>query len=428
MLTHITREQLVHVAHLGLGACCTVDLVAVHCPGGERVLAAAKSCYLPPSDPRLRASLREAELLKKCVDCPFIMQLLGMLQESGLDAPCIEGFRSSGGGGEDGAGRLSPRGSAQLMQGSGSGAASAGYPGSPGSPGYAAWAQWRGGGTPEELQRQVALMQLQQQQYAGAWAGGSLSASFGAGASTGGVDTCGAVQVLDCPGSPRQWGQEPAVQSPGSECGSPRMRTAASCSLGVGTSGFGTCGAYGTGGFSTCGMYGTGGFGTCGMYGGGVGGRGRRSSMEVIEMYGSVMGHGGTGGLQGSGGGAGAGSGPGGGESPVMVTLLVGWARCGDLRRLVQLLLKRSPAHQPNKATGAAPSLASVPLLMAEEAARFYVGCLALGLEHLHTRLHTVHRVGGLGFQTKGPSSVSRAFSFGGGHGPTGFWTAASED
>lgn len=391
MLTHITRDQLVHVAHLGLGACCTVDLVAVHCPGGERALAAAKSCYLPPSDPRLRASLREAELLKNCVDCPFIMQLLGMLQESGLEGPCFR-FGSSGGGGEDGCGRLSPRGSAQLMQDSGSGAASWGYPGSPGSPGYAAWAQWRGGGTSEELQRQVALVQQQQQQlqqqYAGAWAGGSLSASFGAGACMGGMDTCGVVQLLDCPGSPRQWGQEQVVQGPGSECGSPRLQTS-SCS-GMGT---GMCGAYGTGGFGTCGMYGTGGFGTCGMYGGGIGGRGRRSSMEVIEMYGSAMGRG-TAGLQGScGGGAGAGSGPGGADSPVMVTLLVGWARCGDLRRLVQLLMKRSPAHQPNKTTGAAPSLASVPLLMPEEAARFYVGCLVLGLEHLHTRLHTVHRV-----------------------------------
>lgn len=80
-------------------------------------------------------------------------------------------------------------------------------------------------------------------------------------------------------------------------------------------------------------------------------------------------------------------------EPRVMCRLVLGWARCGDLRRLVQLLLGRSAAHAAGKHTG----VAGMPALVPEEAARFYMGCLVLALEHLHVRIHTVHRVRGRG-------------------------------
>jgi hypothetical protein len=59
----------------------TVAPPQVHgAPNGSRLLAAAKSCYLPPTDPRMKASFKEAELLRRCADCPFIMQLLNVIQ------------------------------------------------------------------------------------------------------------------------------------------------------------------------------------------------------------------------------------------------------------------------------------------------------------------------------------------------------------
>ncbi|GLI69061.1 hypothetical protein VaNZ11_013604 [Volvox africanus] len=422
LLSHVAPEQLVHVAHLGIGACCSVDLVAVHCSNGSRLLAAAKSCYLPPSDPRLRASQREADLLRRCADCPFIIQLLAVLQQEGLhdagpaatppppssppgscspaDTPARTSLQlsSSGGGlselepgvsvmwnscvrsgearGLDGAHSLLSMHSGAVMAATMS------------SPAYQAWAQWRGGGAVEDLE-----WQTMQRLAAGATAATSMADSSGGGAlfeGLGGGTFCGA--------NPRAYSGMGNVQM-GSLAGVSQANSGGWCQaarsssspMGMVDDTLAGCGDggvnYGNHGCGFAPHYGGGGPWISG--GGSTGGnppgrRCRRASMEIIDMY--V-------GCTGMGGGSDAAAGPAGAVEPaVLYTLLIGWARCGDLRRLVQLLLGRSVAHQNNKVTGAAPAVSGLPLLMPEDAVRFYAGCLVLALEHLHSRLHTVHR------------------------------------
>ncbi len=67
------------------------------------------------------------------------------------------------------------------------------------------------------------------------------------------------------------------------------------------------------------------------------------------------------------------------------------WARCGDLRRLVLLLLGRRPQAQQQR--DGSSVVTAMPPLVPEPAARFYTACVLLALEHLHGRLCTVHRV-----------------------------------
>ncbi|KAG2442586.1 hypothetical protein HXX76_002671 [Chlamydomonas incerta] len=434
-LQRIPRDHVVHVAHLGLGACCSVDLVAVHgAPDGSRLLAAAKSCYLPPSDPRMKASFKEAELLRRCADCAFIMQLLNVIQYNPLE----DGPITSGGGGlPSGAGAsafaaaktsfeagglsrssslAAPHGYMQgqaglhsydlgafggqngsLMdsagtEGAGGGSWAGGGGGhlasahsgqlhlnhvasggfsqsgpsfsnvpSSGSPGYQAWEQWRGGGHENDVEQQVRqrMASISDVRRNSLTLSATSRGSFSMGTSAAG-------------------GWDPAAVA------------------GAAASGYGGGWAHG---------HGAGGaFGTCGLdspTAGGLQGRpsDRRGSMEILEMYGGT-GFGGTGlgvgtggmgawGPSGSGGGDGA-QGRGGPNAPIMYTLLVGWARCGDLRRLVQLQLAKNAA-QGKQNTGAS-SVPTMQPLFCEDAARFYVGCLLLALEHLHCRLNTVHR------------------------------------
>ncbi|PNW85338.1 hypothetical protein CHLRE_03g181700v5 [Chlamydomonas reinhardtii] len=421
-LQHIPRDNVVHVAHLGLGACCSVDLVAVHgAPDGSQLLAAAKSCYLPANDPRMKASLKEAELLRRCADCAFIMQLLSVIQYNPLeDVPCTSGGgglpsgasastfvaaakASFEGGGLSRSGSFaSPHGMAQgraslhsyelgafgggsLLDSTGTESASGGawaggggvhlasrhsgqlnlthmgsggFPHSnmPGShsPGYQAWEQWRGGGNGSDVeqqlrQRMASTSEARRSSFSLASQGSFI---MGTGV-TGGWDSAG-------------------------------MVSAAASAYGGGW-------AYGHGGGGT--------IGTCGLDSPTAGGlqarQGlRRGSMEILEMYGGT-GFGATGLGVGTGGGtmgwgaAAGGEGAqarGGPNAPTMYTLLVGWARCGDLRRLVQLQLAKNTAQgKQNTGTSSHP-------VICEDASRFYVGCLLLALEHLHCRLNTVHR------------------------------------
>ncbi|GIL42879.1 hypothetical protein Vafri_727 [Volvox africanus] len=423
LLSHVTPEQLVHVAHLGIGACCSVDLVAVHCSNGSRLLAAAKSCYLPPSDPRLRASHREADLLSRCADCPFIMQLLAVLQQEGLhdagpfattppqasppgscspaDTPARTSLQFSSGGGlgelESGVSVMwnscVRNGEARGLDGAHSllsmhsGAASMAATMS--SPAYQAWAQWRGGGAVEDLEWQIT-----QRLAAGATAVTSMADSSGGG---GGFEGLGGGSF--CVADPRAYSGMGHVQM-GSLAGINQAnlggwcQTASSSSspMGMMDDMMAGCGDGGVNyGNSGCGFapqnYGGGWAWTSGGGSTGCPPRGRRcrrASMEIIDMYVGCTGM--------SGGGDTAAGPAGAVESAVLYTLLIGWARCGDLRRLVQLLLGRSVAHQNNKVTGAAPAVSGLPLLMPEDAVRFYAGCIVLALEHLHSRLHTVHR------------------------------------
>ncbi|GLC51146.1 hypothetical protein PLESTB_000470800 [Pleodorina starrii] len=429
LLSGVSPDQCVHVAHLGIGACCSVDLVALHCPDGSRLLAAAKSCYLPPSDPRLRASLREADLLRRCADCPFIMQLLAVMQHQEPAAAAAAGFAGAASPGAISPVGTPPRNSLQLPSGRPSfDLAAAGFAGAPtssggggdggaaaaamaammSSPGFQAWAQWRGGGAAEDLERQV--MQRYMAATAGSGGGGAGVGLDGGGGSgswritthMGGGSVGGPMRLGSLAGSVRsslsRW-----------DSGLQEEPQDASCygGGGGGGSGFGGVVAaaqgYGGGWAYDCGWgYGGGGCAVAASDGSGRP-RLRRASMEIIDMYGGCAGMG-----SGWGGGGGAESTgaqaplPGGGaEVPVMCTLLLGWARCGDLRRLVQLLLGRSPAHQnkhphphpqPQQGGGASPAMTSLPPLMPEDAARFYTACVVLALEHLHTKLHTVHR------------------------------------
>ncbi|PNH04622.1 Ribosomal protein S6 kinase alpha-4 [Tetrabaena socialis] len=389
MLAHVDPTQIAHVAHLGLGACCTVDLVVAHCPGGARVLAACKSCYLPPSDPRLRAVLREAELLRRCADCPFIMQLLAVVQETlgaggegvGGDSggPAAWGSLMPPGGGGGGSGSVSPvhsprtslsihsmgRPSADMYggmepYGRGGGGGSGGsmapgvLPAATSSPAYQAWSQWCGGGRAEDLERQT------RQRLAAASTSAATSLSL-------------------------------SGMAPGLGMGMGMGLRVGSVSYGVGA------GGGGGGGGLMLSPYGDGGGGGASFS---LPGSGFGSLNSTLHDGGTSNGGGG-----GWSDGMGASS-CGGGNSPFhrgagrrtslealeWCRLLIGWARCGDLRRLVQLLLGRSAAHQPGKHTGERPPVAGLPLLMPEEAARFYAGCLALALEHLHGRLNVVHR------------------------------------
>lgn len=409
-------------------------------PDGSQLLAAAKSCYLPANDPRMKASLKEAELLRRCADCAFIMQLLSVIQVRGrggipggpacgntgqraaswgrkrwdrlrrlactagrrlaiasrLSSPC--GWRlplkqynpledvpcTSGGGGLpsgasastfvaaakasfEGGGLsrsgsfASPHGMAQgraslhsyelgafgggsLLDSTGTESASGGawaggggvhlasrhsgqlnlthmgsggFPHSnmPGShsPGYQAWEQWRGGGNGSDVeqqlrQRMASTSEARRSSFSLASQGSFI---MGTGV-TGGWDSAG-------------------------------MVSAAASAYGGGW-------AYGHGGGGT--------IGTCGLDSPTAGGlqarQGlRRGSMEILEMYGGT-GFGATGLGVGTGGGtmgwgaAAGGEGAqarGGPNAPTMYTLLVGWARCGDLRRLVQLQLAKNTAQ-----------------------------------------------------------------------------------
>lgn len=75
-LSACSEDAVVFVAHLGLGAFCSVDLVAVHVDdGGPPVLAAAKTCTLAQGDPNQRAIAKESEVLERTGGSPFIMQL-----------------------------------------------------------------------------------------------------------------------------------------------------------------------------------------------------------------------------------------------------------------------------------------------------------------------------------------------------------------
>ncbi|GFR41009.1 hypothetical protein Agub_g1676 [Astrephomene gubernaculifera] len=442
LLAHVGREQVVHVAHLGLGACCSVDLVAVHCTDGSRVLAAAKSCYLPPSDPRMRASLREAELLRRCADCPFIMQLLVVLQDQPGEAtgrplqhqqtwqPSTGGASSWGvyGTGSSTAGsdgtvpgpmprcmselRAAPDAwlgrSATMGGGVGYGGADSGVELSgqsqsagggivasmAGSVAYQAWAQWRGGGGgAEELERQLwQRLAAASASYSGGGGRGDDGGGFGLlqdvvevrGSGTGGAGC----SSWDCGG-----GGVFSLHSTLLDSGCSNSMAAAAAAHGHGGGGgWQHCGypegSYHTGqGYTETTPPGTPRRSSCMR---------RRGSLEIIDMYGGCVGICGGdassagGGIPASQPSAPASSRP---EAPVMCTLLLGWARCGDLRRLVQVLLGRSPAHRPQKHHSAAePGHSSLPPLMNEDAARFYMGCMVLALEHLHVRLHTVHR------------------------------------
>ncbi|KAG2448356.1 hypothetical protein HYH02_006938 [Chlamydomonas schloesseri] len=421
-LQRIPRDHVVHVAHLGLGACCTVDLVAVHgSPDGSRLLAAAKSCYLPPNDPRMKASFKEAELLRRCADCPFIMQLLSVIQYNPLDDVPAAGGASAfaaaaakasfeggslsrsgsiasphgfmqgqaslqsydlgalggqhdsmvdsaatevaGGGAWASAGQLASGGhSGQLVHMPSGGFAQPGasFSAAPSfnSPGYQAWEQWRGGGTENDVEQQIrqrmaSMSDLRRNSL-------SLSVtsqgSFSMGTGAPGWDAAGMV--------------------------------------GAAASAYGGGWRYGQGGGGT--------IGTCGLDSP-TGGRQvqRRGSIEILEMYGGTgfcatglgvgTGGGTTGWGQAGGGGGDGGQARGGPNAPIMYTLLVGWARCGDLRRLVQLQLAKNGAQAKQNAGQHTPVTAMHPVIC-EDASRFYVGCLLLALEHLHCRLNTVHR------------------------------------
>ncbi|GIL99569.1 hypothetical protein Vretimale_4707 [Volvox reticuliferus] len=391
------------------------------------MLAAAKSCYLPPSDPRLRASLREAELLSRCADCPFIMQLLAVLQQEGLhdaglvvttpppasppgscspvDTPprtslqlsstggCLgelePGFsvmwnscmRNGDATGLDGAPSLLPMHSGAAMAATMS------------SPAYQAWTQWRGGGAVEDLE-----WQIMQRLAAGTTATTSMVDNSGDGGSCGSVEGLGGGGSF-CGAIPRAHRGIGHVQM-GSMAGINQASVRGWCQAANSSSNpmsmaddmLAGCGDNGvSNGSSRCSFvphnYGGGWAWTPSGGSAGVAPRGRRcrrASMEIIDMY--V-------GCTGMGGSVDAATAPVGAAEPaVLCTLLIGWARCGDLRRLVQLLLGRSAAHQHNKVTGAAPAVSGLPLLMPEDAVRFYAGCLVLALEHLHSQLHTVHR------------------------------------
>ncbi|EFJ52125.1 hypothetical protein VOLCADRAFT_103137 [Volvox carteri f. nagariensis] len=405
LLSHVTPDQLVHVAHLGLGACCSVDLVAVHCPDGSRLLVAAKSCYLPPSDPRLRASFREAELLRQCADCPFIMQLLALLEQHGLaDRGAAAAAPSPGGS-------ISPIGTpprlsnemASGLVGMGSEGGSLGMPSTwlsmtsslesapsavtaaaaamMSSPGYQAWAQWRGGGATEDLEWQIMQRLAAVVNSNGSGSSGGAFDAFGGGGSggyLGGMGTLASVRSS-------LTGWDPCASS--TSATAVQDDTLGSC--GGEPSGCG--GGYAAHGYG--GGWAHGGGGNCmpGAPAPRARPRCRRASMDIIDMYGGCPGMDGVGGGGATGGGSGVGDGT--VEPPaVMCTLLIGWARCGDLRKLVQLLLGRSAAHHNPKTAGAVPAVSCLPLLMPEDAVRFYTGCVVLALEHLHCKLNTVHR------------------------------------
>ncbi|KXZ56784.1 hypothetical protein GPECTOR_1g706 [Gonium pectorale] len=435
-LGSLIRQQVVHVAHLGIGACCSVDLVALHTADGGRLLAAAKSCYLPPSDPRMRASLREAELLRRCADCPFIVQLLAVVQDPPEEVPQAAGAHGAGGDGGVRSGGSSPSsfsphdsfrrnsfrtiglgGDPGSASAAAAAAAAAGYDTSfrrssesmaavaaaamdsqlaalQASPAYQAWAAWRGGGAEEDLQRQTM------QRFAAGVSGSG--GSFGAGLVRSGSVTGELLGPLGSGCSMTAggggWDSSPGASMHGGLGGG----GAADITYGGGWA-FG-----GGGGGGAVGAMALRSVGSDSEHGGayGAGGRPRlqrRGSLEVIDMYRGALGqHAGLQGAAGGHAGLAAGSmghhdgellspGSGGGEAPAMTTLLLGWARCGDLRRLVQLLLSRSPAHQQQQKQGGGGG-GGLPPLMSEDAARFYTGCLVLALEHLHGRMHTVHR------------------------------------
>ncbi|KAG2499907.1 hypothetical protein HYH03_002195 [Edaphochlamys debaryana] len=418
-LAHVAPSQLVHVAHLGLGACCSVDLVAVHCPDGSRLVAAAKSCFLPRSDTRMRASAREEELLRRCADCPFIMQLLAVVEEvpdegtgalgnGGLGEggcyPLPGGMAPTGGGAAWGGSAGSPvasgRSSLQspgahrhgsiTSQGNGNGSFdAAAFPvrsqasaTALASPGYQQWAQWRGGGTADDLQRQVLqrLSAASMTQQPG-------SPRFHSLGQTPDFGSLGGGWAGDGPASPRSPGAGGGGGGNGWSTGL-GVDSSMGSFTSMGGGGGGGMAAYG-GGWAAGGSGPACALATFGTYGLGGGRRGSMESAMPTDQYagGTGMGHC-TAGITRTG----SMSGTAGADTQVMCTLLIGWARCGDLRRLAQLMLSRSAAHQPSKQTGGHPPVASLHPLMPEDAARFYTGCLVLALEHLHCRLHAVHR------------------------------------